>query len=307
MRIASVAFLLLLAAPALAQDPPVPDTTAPWLYYPLAVGNVWEYRARDLTNGAYYDRRVIPGDTLISGVRYLVREEYRSNSDDTAWELQRVSLLRFDTLSTQVVRWTGTQEVFESCPFGADFNVVVDCRRYPGDTLRVYGGYIENVNIGGELAPAQAYKFFYPDGPVDTEYSVYVAPVGYHYQSFAFCTVCQYDLIYTRLVLEDSTVVEYGSPAPVANEPSAPPASLALTAYPNPSDGPLTLALTAPVPQAVTLAVFDALGRRVHAEEHAVAGQARIVLDGRAWAPGVYVVRVTGADGARATARLVRQ
>jgi hypothetical protein len=57
----------------------------------------------------------------------------------------------------------------------------------------------------------------------------------------------------------------------------------------------------------VVVEVFDALGRRMHAETRAVRGQARLTLDRHAWAPGVYVARVTGADGAHAAARLVRQ
>ena len=65
---------LLLAAtsPALAQVPS-PDTTSAWRYYPLAPGNVWEYRNTDEFGLRGYSRHTIIGDTLIEGRRYFVR------------------------------------------------------------------------------------------------------------------------------------------------------------------------------------------------------------------------------------------
>src|SRR5690606_8801528 len=210
--------------------------------------------------------------------------------------------------STQIVRWAGSQEVFETCPFGSDFDDVVDCHRYDEDNHRVIGSYIEAVEIGADTAPALAVKTFYPKGPVDVDVPVYVAPIGFHHVSFAFCGICRYDLIYARLFLDDGTVVEYGSPSSVANEPPVGlPITLTASVFPNPSRSSGTLDLAAPVPQAVTVEVFDALGRRVHAGVHTVNGAARVRLDASRWAPGVYVARVTAGDGTTATARIVRQ
>jgi hypothetical protein len=102
--------------------------------------------------------------------------------------------------------------------------------------------------------------------------------------------------------------VEYGEHIPLAGEPPAGrPATLTLTTHPNPFLDRVTLDLTVPSPQAVTVEVFDVLGRRVYAEEHAVSRVARLALDGRAWAPGVYVVRATAGDGQSAFTRIVRR
>src|SRR5690606_427303 len=106
MRIASVALLLALAAPALAQDP-IPDTTSAWRYYPLQVGNVWQYD--EVEEGPYggcwstpcrfLAEEEVVSDTLVGGQRYFVivktrAQTYRSRrrrrrsatpSDSTPW------------------------------------------------------------------------------------------------------------------------------------------------------------------------------------------------------------------------------
>ena len=89
----------------------------------------------------------------------------------------------------------------------------------------------------------------------------------------------------------------------------APPRGLALSApQPNPGSH-AALTLTSDRARRVTVAVFDALGRRVAVvfEGSVDAGESRsLVLDGRAWGltPGAYVVRAEG-DGAAASRTFV--
>ena len=94
----------------------------------------------------------------------------------------------------------------------------------------------------------------------------------------------------------------------VADEPGAEagPSALVLAgAHPFRDEARLTLRLTAP--SAVRAEAFDALGRRVGmlAEGTFAAGSHPLVLDGRALAPGVYVVRVV-AGASVLSQRLVR-
>ena len=86
---------------------------------------------------------------------------------------------------------------------------------------------------------------------------------------------------------------------------AAPSGRLALRAFPNPTPGRATVAVTLDAPAALTVAVHDALGRLVArlADGPAPAGRLALDLDASRLAPGVYVVRVV-ADGEVQTARL---
>ncbi len=82
----------------------------------------------------------------------------------------------------------------------------------------------------------------------------------------------------------------------VANEPEAAGAvpGLWLEGYPNPFAGVATLRYGLEGTSAVQLAVYDGLGREVARLVDRVEGPGRyeVVLDGRAWPPGVYLVRL---------------
>jgi hypothetical protein len=93
----------------------------------------------------------------------------------------------------------------------------------------------------------------------------------------------------------------------VAGEPAGVPGTFALRAVqPNPLGARGTVALTLDRARAVTVAVYDALGRRVATLHDGVlaAGAHVLPLDASALAPGLYVVRARG-DGAAASTRLV--
>jgi hypothetical protein len=298
MRAAPAAFLLLLAAPALAQDP-IPDTTAAWRYYPLEIGNVWDYLYRPTIGPVTYSRVSIERDTLIAGERYFVQRTTEYDDDLTIRD-SYTSMLRFDTTAANVVYPDDTplfpcrlDMPFPSFPGGEP----IDC----GDHAFVEGiGPEVEISIGFPLntvtvvtAAKQIYQ--YPGGVL------LAANIGFvEVYTCEFCGDSY--LLYARV-----SGMEYGEPLALASEPTTPEARPALSIYPNPTRGVATLTLAVPTPQMLTVEVFDTLGRRVHREGRAASGPTSISLDGRAWAPGVYVVRVTGEGGAQATARLVRQ
>lgn len=85
-----------------------------------------------------------------------------------------------------------------------------------------------------------------------------------------------------------------------ATEPPPSSAAFALDApFPNPTSGPTSVELRTASPEAVTVEVFDALGRRVAVLHDGVlaAGTHRLALDTRVLAVGVYVVRARTEDG----------
>ena len=76
---------------------------------------------------------------------------------------------------------------------------------------------------------------------------------------------------------------------------------------PHPARGAARLALTLDAPQALRAEVFDARGRRVATlhDGPLAAGAHALVWDAAGAAPGLYLVRVTGAGGAHASRRVV--
>jgi T5SS/PEP-CTERM-associated repeat protein len=99
------------------------------------------------------------------------------------------------------------------------------------------------------------------------------------------------------------TTTTADAPAPQAHGEAA------VEAFPNPFAARLTLRYILPTAGDHTVDLLDALGRRVRrlAEGARAAGPHEIRVDGAGLAPGVYVVRVVAADGARASARIVRR
>jgi hypothetical protein len=101
--------------------------------------------------------------------------------------------------------------------------------------------------------------------------------------------------------------VVYGTP--VISSGGTPPVQspFALSVAPNPFRSSSVVALTLPAEAAVTVAAYDALGRRVLARDlgRLGAGRHMVGVEGTALAPGVYVVRVTAGEE-MATTRLVR-
>ncbi len=301
--------LILAAAPTFAQA--VPDTTAPWRYYPLAVGNEWQY---EISPGAgeppSYERHVIVRDTTAEGQRYFAEAISRAAEGDSTWASPATRLLRYDSTTTRVMVRYEAGEFPLTCPLGAAFGSEVDCvegipspNEEPEET-GVVGGYGGEVSFGSgaELVPVTARKTFDPLFKIDAGSEHFAAPVGYLGADGGFCDGCFIAIRYAHV-----GGVEYGAPV-VAAEPGPAPSALALAATPNPVVDALTLTLDLPGAGIVTAEAFDALGRRVeHREVVLGAGRQTLTLDAAGWRPGIYLVRVTMADGTAAAARVVRR
>jgi len=80
-------------------------------------------------------------------------------------------------------------------------------------------------------------------------------------------------------------------------------------AYPNPAADDLTVRFLLERAQRVELSVFDLLGRRLRGWDLGVlaAGEQAHRLDLAGLPPGLYVVRLTGDAGARATVKVTRR
>jgi len=312
--------VLALASAAHAQDP-VPDPTPPHRYFPLAVGDEWEYLNflldADPSIGRY-TRREIVRDTIVGGVRYFAEVTTQRDSDQEGWDRSETRFLRYDSTTTRVVQLvTGHSDAPIECPFGVDFGEVFTCwgessgTALDGDMMAT-GRLDATVRVDPSVDPTrqlrvEAVKAFTWVEPVDPATTpVYAAPIGYVGEEPGMCG-CFRSLTYARVLQDDGTIYEVGARYGVASEAAPEAARLGLAVGPNPTAGPLALALDVPVPGAVTVEAFDALGRRVWHQTVALGtGRQRLDVDARAWAPGLYVVRATAGD-ATASASVVRR
>lgn len=266
----------------------VPDTTTPWRYFPMHVGDVWEYE-----EGPYIHRYYIEKDTLIGGRRYFkqVREFY-----DEGLILSDVvpALLRYDTTS-HLVRWrlsSGQERSFfqAPCPFNADLDVSIECN---SRTVFVRGLYNAPVVFGegagrGPDTVRTSAKFF-----DSVESYRYAAGIGLVYWELESAV----GLSYYRV-----GGVERGRRRiVVAAEREWGPSDRELTiaaVYPNPFRNRVAARYLLGSPQEIRVEMFDALGRRVRHEAGSVSVTDRTVeLNGDDLAPGAYLLRVCAKDG----------
>ena len=198
-----------------------PDTTAPWQYVPLEIGNVWEYHGYGMEPG---DRRVaIEADTLLDGKRYFVEFREYIHYDGTRSENR--SFIRFDTTTSNLLLRldTGEEVIWQEsgCPLDSAFGSTVDCTWSRG-TL-VTGGYDRSFELSdGSVLHDVTFKSF--DGIYE-----YVAGIGY----------VAYNLLMEpggrKLAFASVGGVEYGKPLSLSKErPAREGRTWQLEVYPNP-------------------------------------------------------------------------
>ena len=306
MRWFALLLIFCVCVPLAAQDP-IPDTTEVWRYFPLEIGNVWEYRDFDYFELSLYylERIVVKRDTFIGEMRYFISN--RTAYDDEGTVLSNFErVLRYDSVAAQIVRFDGVEE-WPYAPTGCSFDVPfppegeqLECG--PKPFRFVLGiGYNVPVQIGSDVV-ITAVKQYSFEIWTELRYASGIGHIGYE-----GCAAWCWDV---RLTYANISGVEYGEPNPVANEQEMPgqEPSFAPRVYPNPAQGSIAIALVLDGHQPVSVEVFDLLGRRVYSEEHvAGARETAIHLDGSDWPRGLYLVRVTTADGQVATTRITRQ
>lgn len=90
--------------------------------------------------------------------------------------------------------------------------------------------------------------------------------------------------------------------APVASEGEPEPTARLLPPAPNPFRSATNVRFSLGAASAVRLEVFDVLGRSVFKVERSFgAGEHAVALDGRTFAPGLYVVRLSAGDAVRSS------
>jgi hypothetical protein len=273
-----------------------PDPTPPGAYYPLAVGNAWEYRFSGFNVQPYRDRLDVTGDTVADGRPYfLMRAARYADADPGPPTSVETFLVRFDTLSARVV----------SRPLNGNESG---------------GGFPLDAPVGGAINPPSGSYTVYLQGArktftschtgiADTGFEDFVYEAGRGYLGYSYTPPFDpfghsHWLVYSRV-----DGVEIGTPFvwPVATGEPPQAAAPVLRVYPSPAQNAATAAFVLPAAGEASVEVLDALGRRVatHALGRRAAGAGEVVLDVGGLAPGRYVVRLVGVGGVRLVAPLV--
>ena len=286
-----------------------PDTTTAARYFPLAVGNVWEYRG--YTDYGYRYDSILERHHVLSGAagqpgRFVVetrtQRQWGPEPGQTSTSTSTATW-HFDPITAQGYTDGSPATHCLDAPFGPD---------YPCGT-RVYdvgGGYGQTVSVGASTLTTTVKSFDYepalPQGFYHEE-TRYAAGLGETY--FYAVQADGADQERTELTLLYALIggEEYGAPVfPVAAEglPAEAPA-LALRLAPNPSSGRATVTYALAAFGPVRLSVYDVLGREVAVlvDGPVAAGTHTAPFDAGALASGVYVVRLES-GGAMYTQRL---
>ncbi|MBX2818560.1 MAG: T9SS type A sorting domain-containing protein [Rhodothermaceae bacterium] len=242
-------------------DPPVVEDTLNWTeYFPLQVGNFWDWETRKITEFKR-DQREITGDTLINGTSYFKQRAFsytidgpQSTNRDSTW----MEYLRYDSLNTRVVEWdadTG-QEKDYSCNLSASFGSSSTCEGV-GEAF-VAGRYLDPPAV---LTPSEDMvefgslkRFTNSEGGITYFYGIGGLPTSFDTRSVGIT------FIYLRI-----DGVEYGEmtfPVSIDDEPTNILPELSL--YPNPTRGSVTISRTLPGEASITL--YDIMGRKVREE-----------------------------------------
>ncbi|MEM6336212.1 MAG: T9SS type A sorting domain-containing protein [Bacteroidota bacterium] len=307
-------FALFAAGTAPAQDEVVADTLDWRRYYPLQVGNTWEY--------GYLDSFIstIVRDTMANGHRYFVKQDSIlpvGNSPTFVF----TSYVRYDTAGTVVTLPSIEADTLDiPLPWGtlrangtSDFLASFDMRTAFGDTvyyepippsetdafLQVTGGYgrrFEPVfgRASGEVAAIKCFRF---SELLYTE--CYAADVGLYFSGNLYSA----QLDYARV-----NGVEYGEQRGTPVESSEVPDALRIgSVYPNPFRDKATLTYHLDAPSALTIEIFNALGQQVWHEELPAqpSGTGQYTVRNPGWPAGLYLIRLSSEDGVQSVESMV--
>lgn len=310
MKVTCIIILsLFLSGAVRGQDTLIVADTLDWKrYYPLEIGNTWEYGGLDR------HIRTIVGDTLANDHRYFIRRD-SIPAAGTLGPFIQIFYVRYDTAGTVVTLLSLEADTMD-VPLPFDYNRVdfpdflahFDMRTAFGDTLyygapdtlyHVQGGYNARWQIDKELVEVDGLKIFRKQG-FSVGHEAYATDIGFLGGGNLFSS----ELNYARV-----GGVEYGSrrSTPVERTAVVPEQFSIETIYPNPFRIRTTVVYRLQKPSSITVEVFNIIGQRIWRERTSVhaAGEHKYELQSRAWSAGLYVVRLTSETGAQSVQSVI--
>lgn len=288
MRYVLLAVVLLSVSPRAFAQEVVPDTLDWRLYYPLEVGNAWEWETIILIAYTGFDRRVIVADTLVDGRRYFVQAAYSTARDPLMGYEHTATgmvLLRYDTLGARVVARSleGTEEFDYTCDLSTDFGTVTRC----GEFGEMYvSGYYTGFYLGGHgsIYVAAIKNHFTAGGGTSYYHGVGMLPgIGDGAaggREFTYVRVGGKEYGERRVIV--------GTEGPPGTVPAR------VDVYPNPLRDAFTITLDG-YGGGAAVTVYDVLGRVALPAQDCAEPGCRVHAGGLASGP--YLVRVVGEDG----------
>jgi hypothetical protein len=261
-----------------------PDTLDWRQYYPLEVGNAWEWYTFIAVNDHKIRRREIVGDTTVGGEKYFVQLSSLFDTDHALSVPELVHrdtvLLRYDEVNKRILA-RGNSEDLEwhyTCDLSTPFGVMFEC---DGQEVTVLGGYSPDypLTIGGSAVTVPARKIHtHIGGGSEFYYGIGELPMigdgEYGEERFMWVRVGGAEFGASVVSIQGVEGVE----PKIAN----------MDVYPNPASDRVRVKLQRPGTE-ITLEVYDLLGRKVSVS-YTCAGQ-ECIIDTSQLSTGQYIIR----------------
>lgn len=303
LLIGSILFVVLLQH-SVAQDSIVPDTLDWRGYYPLEIGNVWEWEIADGLYGNLLVRQHIESDTLVGNQSWVLQTTHTEGTWLGQFRIEIDSLLlRYDEPYGRVLaRVPATGREYDyTCDLSGDFGEEVLCGADLENSysLVFVGQYADELEyntlvIGSDTISFAALKRDpIISGPVPPFYYHGVGRLDRPGDGFSGT------IAFTYLRIRG---IEYGSPASLVNtEQGFTLRDNEIGLYPNPVSTVLTVRIDK-IPVSSVLHIYDLQGRLVVRDINC---QAPCQIDMSTLPPGVYFLHTDLDKGANAIRRFV--
>lgn len=312
--------LLVVLVPAQVQAQEIVEDTLDWRgYYPLEVGNHWEYEIKrgPLNQFSDFQRRVITGDTLIDGTHYFIHEvqHYKLLAEqDSTMELRLAATdyVRYDTARAVLYAipadsarlhdrtdqaWPGSPFMYDyvrvprTCELDADFEERFTCESSEGFLI---DGVVDGDYTNRPFGPirVRAWKQF-AAASVEVTFG---HGLGERFGQIVYARVAGQEY-------GDSTVTRLDSEF----LPDHPSNLSILSLYPSPVRHSFTLRYSLAVAGQGTVEIYDVLGRRVRRIElpFLSPGVHTSDIDVASLPSGVYLLRYTANSSEQVTTPFV--
>ena len=276
-------------------------------FYPIRVGNVWQYKVHTEGNfldgdTSYYMKRTIVSDTIMkNGKKYYKAIPMQPDPPiNFSYYSDYSNYIRIDSVTANVYYYNGIY----------NFEGIIDTlAALPGDRHFVlfYAGEpkslhqfaeeclrIDTVNLFNTLTTVK--KFVIPINGNFKSYD-FAEGIGKIYQKEFFAWIIGYHTIY-ELVYAKINGKEYGTFVGVDEQEIIPSKYSLAQNYPNPFNPTTTIRFSIPIVetlhstslQYVTLKIFDLLGNQIVTlvNEEKLPGSYEVLFDGSKLASGVY-------------------
>ena len=291
-------FILILLTPTLSFCQVINDSLDWHRYFPLEVGNEWQYI--DAESGPA-SRFIIRKDTLVEGRHYFIGREtfFAPDGSSQTFHPSRDIFLRYDT-SGVVVEFDNPDadtgyipivfkrglESFPVVDLRSDFGSTVDHPDGLSDPINVTGEYETSLGLGQPEITVAAIKDF----SSFVWFWSFAADVGF---------LGGGNLWGPRIRYARVSGVEYGtvlvSVEKVSNREQS---SAEVSVYPNPATSDLNISIRADSCDRCSIIISDTIGRHVSTYPvHSVGVVTIVHIDVSSLVPGLYFVRVKGMLG----------